>query len=200
MAKSSNFIDSAFVASAFLDPIMQLLGIGSFDSLTEEMKNRIRNLATQAYNRWKEKEQGIFGDGLTSQSTNMPNRNELERILYNDLADQTYQMEKKIQEAAAKDKASGRQNFGFKLGADIANSVVNAWTTLPALAGSQGAKDAHNIVLNKYNEWANENLIKAQKEAEKLKDSQNKRVAEFNKQIAASHNQNLNALRQRKGR
>lgn len=197
MSKSTT-LDKTFVASALLDPISQLLGLGSFDQATEEIKNRIRNLATQAYSKWKEKEQGVFGGGLTQQVTNMPNRYDLEKVLYNDMANETYAMEKKIAEAAIKDKASGRNNAFLNFGGDVANQLVNVASNIGNLFGIKGSDKLYNLVQDKQSKWANKHLHEAEQQAQLMKNEQSRKVAEFNKQIAASHNQNLNAIRNRR--
>lgn len=197
MSNADKFGNIAFGVSALLDPISQLLGLGSFNSNTDSIKNGIQELATKAYNIWKEKEQGVFGSGISSMASNMPNRDDLEKALYNDLANETYAMVKKAEEAHMKDTASGRNNPVLNLLGDAANTIVNTASNIGNALGIPGSDKIYNMVQKEQSKWANQELNKVYDEAKNLANSQSKRVADFNKQLAASHNQNRNQVRER---
>lgn len=171
----------------FIDPIMQLLGVGDFDAMTNSEQNTVIQMAQNALQDWQQKQAQEIGNVTTeSAMTNLPNQSWLRENLYQKQSDLYTKFLSDYQKAAQQDSQSALQNPIVKFGADIANSVVNG------LSFGQ----ANNVVQDAYAKAANANQNRVlQKFNQDEKNLQQQQQA-LDKQVAQSWNKNQNAVKQ----
>lgn len=197
-----------YAAGALMPGLLSLLGIQEYKGLDTNLKNKLSDFAQQVLEKWqlKQQEASYSPDHV---SNSIPNRNQLQALMYQEFANETRKLAQDIQLAQQKDMRNWESKKGWymlqdgveglinvgkdllipnhilKLGWDAANDWVekNHGFSL----SKEGAKVYHfiNQTEAKY-KARNKNLLEAAEKKKQFEKSQKETFDKFNNYVIQS--------------
>lgn len=185
-------IESAAITVAIAQLLATIFDLGSYDRLPLNIQNRLNNYAAKLAQEWAEKQQQSDYSG-NSVVSSVPNRSQLESMLYRDNANDTHKFMRDLEIARQKDSEYYNKNkVWFSLGKvfgtaiDTSNNLFNMYAK-----GIMPSEWADKIKPKSFNKWLDkEATYYTRAQASKWKDVQAKnqdRVNKFSHYVAQSH-------------
>lgn len=168
-------------ALILMDPIMQALGIGKSDLLTEEANNRLQSIAAALANEWNLKQQQNLSVSQ-SMGSSMPSVQWLKENAYNHAANEVQKLYKEIETARKKDNSNTNNNPILKFGADAVNGIVNAF-------------GGGNVVSESFNKWAKPEQTKLQGRVDQIKTNLDNKIKDIENQQIKSYTKNIDSIK-----
>lgn len=196
-----------YAAASLLPGLLGVLGIQDYKGLDTNLKNKLSDFAQQLLEKWqlKQQEASYSPDHV---SNSLPNRNQLQALMYQDFANETRQLAQDIQTAQQKDMRNWESKKGWYMLQDGVEGLLNVIKDINPLnhlskwAFDELAKEAEKqgIPLNKYAgqlyHWVNKteakyksrnkNLLEALEKKKKVEKSQKETFDKFNNYIIQS--------------
>lgn len=172
----------AVIAAAIIPLLSSIFNLGSFETLPVDIQNRLNNYAMKIAQEWMEKQQqsDYSGNSLVS---SVPNRSQLESMLYKENADATHKFMRDLEVAKQKDLTNYNNNkVWYGLG-----KAVGGILDMPTKIGSAITKGYYPTIGEELDNLATRNT---RAQANKWKDVQAKnqdRVNKFSHYVAQSH-------------
>lgn len=195
--------DGLLVAS-LLPSILNLFGIQDYKGLDTGLKNQLTQFAQSVIEEWQNKQQAAAYSG-DYQSGNLPNKNQLQALMYQTFANETKQLAQAIQDAQDKDIKNWDKNRGWYMLQDGADALVDAVTKVPDALIGAGMNAMDKVSDNMFNysgmykDWKekirsskkkynsrNRHLLKAKENAAKVLKSQKETFNKFNNYVIQS--------------
>lgn len=164
----------------FIEPILDILGVGKMDELAKQQQDEVLTMANNAMQEWEAKKQQLPYTSSEALQSNKPDINWLRQDLYQRQANLYKNFQTNYQKAINKDLKSARNNKILDTLGGLANTVVNTVTF----------GQANNVVADAQNKWKyeNSNKVKEQFDADVNKLKQEEK--EIDKQLINSYNKN----------
>lgn len=172
----------AVIAAAIIPLLSSIFNLGSFETLPVDIQNRLNNYAMKIAQEWMEKQQqsDYSGNSLVS---SVPNRSQLESMLYKENADATHKFMRDLEVAKQKDLTNYNNNkIWYGLG-----KAVTGILDIPTKIGSAITDGYYPTLSEELDNLATRNT---RAQAAKWKDVQTKnqdRVNKFSHYVAQSH-------------
>lgn len=195
--------DGLLVAS-LLPSILNLFGIQDYKGLDNNLKNQLTQFAQSVIEEWQIKQQAAAYSG-DYQSGNLPNKNQLQALMYQTFANETKQLAQAIQDAQDKDIKNWDKNRGWYMLQDGIEGVYDLATKIPNTLLDAGVNALDKVTGNKfdfYNKYndikdksrstkrrynaRNRHLLKAKEHAGKVLKSQKETFNKFNNYVIQS--------------
>lgn len=185
-------IESAALVVAIAQLLSTIFDLGNYDRLPINIQNRLNNYAGKLAQEWAEKQQQSDYSGNSVVST-IPNRSQLESMLYRDNANDTHKFMRDLEVARQKDTEHYNKNKAlysigkvFGTAIDTSNDLFNKFAK-----GIVPGEWADKIKPKSFNKWLeNKATYNTRTQASKWKDVQAKnqdRVNKFSHYVAQSH-------------
>lgn len=202
-----------YAVGAILPNLLQIIGIQDYKGLDTNLKNKLTEFAQQLIDKWqlKQQEASYSPDSVTS---SIPNKNQLQSLMYQDFANEARQLASQIQEAQVKDMQNWDHNRGWysiqdamdgiiKWGKDI--NIINKPLNIGIKALSEHFKNkgydmkwfddakrwlikTHHEINQTENKYKarNKNILQAKNKSAELVKSQKDRFDKFNNYVIQS--------------
>lgn len=190
---------AALVATSFLPSILEIFGIKNYKGIDNNLRDKLYNYALNMADKWLQKQQEMSFTSDTVAST-MPNRNQLEKLMYQEFSDETKKLGQHIMSSAQKDIENWDNNKGWYSAEDFLENSINIVAdnfrtigavidavdpSVEAVKNINYARDYMNSNKRKY-KTRNANLLKAKEQTEQLHKSQKNRENKLNNYIIQS--------------
>lgn len=187
---------------AFLLPdLLQGLGLSMDSKISEETMRKLTNYLRKVEAQLASEANKFGSTGMSSSlGSNMPNKDNLRNAMYQDLTQDTYNIQKEIEDARAKDKrengsiwhkigslASGLADIGFDM------SSFGFWSKDPQNVRSKWNGRTFKEQYDR--EVLSPNETKAMEKMDKVQSQFKEKLANFNQKVIQSHNKYSNNAR-----
>lgn len=196
--------DGLFAATAIVQLLTSIFDLGKFDRLPQDIQSKLTSMANKLASDWAEKQQQADYTG-NSVVSSIPNRSQLESMLYKDNANETHKFMRDLEVARQKDTDYYNKNkawFGlgkvFGTAIDTSNNLFNTFLkgTAGNIAGAFGKKQETNdwidsIKPKSFNDWldreATKNVRAQQTKWKDVQQAQQNRSDKFSQYVGQSH-------------
>lgn len=196
--------DGILATTAIIQLLTSIFDLGKFDRLPVDIQDKLSGMANKLAQDWAEKQQQADYTGNSVVST-IPNRSQLESMLYRDNANETHKFMRDLAEARQKDvDYYNKYKVGFGVGKvlgsalDTSNDLFNKFgkATIGNIAGIFGKKKEvddwfDSIKPKSFNDWldreATYNVRKQQEKWKDVKTAQQNRADKFSQYVGQSH-------------
>lgn len=200
-----------YAAVSLLPGLLEIIGIKDYKGLDTSLKNKLTDFAQQLIDKWQLKQQeSAYSPDF--QSSSLPNRNQLQALMYQEFANETRKLAQDIQNAQVKDMQNWDNNRGWYMlqdgvgGALKLLDTAGRWLNIPAIVANMGQKavedylnkqgidvskiknDAYHFINQTEAKYKarNKNMLEAADKAEQLKKSQKETFNKFNNYVIQS--------------
>lgn len=183
----------AAIAAAIIPLLSSIFNLGSFETLPINIQNQLNNYAMKIAQEWMEKQQQSDYSG-NSVVSSIPNRSQLESMLYKENAEATHKFMRDLEVAKQKDLTNYNNNkVWYGLGKAVSGLPNIATKLINATVKGLTPKEYQHLVF-KYptmSEWLDKLATRnTRAQASKWKDVQAEnqdRVNKFSHYVAQSH-------------
>lgn len=183
----------AAIAAAIMPLLSSIFNLGSFETLPINIQNRLNNYAMKIAQEWMEKQQQSDYSG-NSVVSSVPNRSQLESMLYKENADATHKFMRDLEVAKQKDLMNYNNNkVLYGIGKAVSNIVDIPNKSIHALIKGLTPKEYQHLIQKHptMGDWLDGLATRnTRAQADKWKDVQAKnqdRVNKFSHYVAQSH-------------
>lgn len=195
-------MSDGLLAASLLPSILSLFGIQDYKGLDTSLKNQLSQFAQNLIDEWQTKQQ-MSAYSSDHQVSNLPNRNQLQTLMYQTFANETRKLAQAIQDAQDKDIKNWDKNRGWYMLDDTVETVFNTVGAIPdkLLTGAFNVFDKVTDNEFKYSDMyknlksknakrkykqRNYNLLKAKEKAANAVKSQKETFDKFNNYVIQS--------------
>lgn len=195
------------IAASLLPSILSIIGIQDYKGMDNNLKSKLTDFAQQLIDKWQTKQQeSSYSPDF--QSSSLPNRNQLQALMYQEFANETRKLHQDIQQAQMNDAKNWDKNRGWYMLQDGIGGVIKlasdinpmgwapkiGYNLLEKYDSKHGTNMAGQMMgaFNKINatdakyKARNKNLLKVKKQAEQLQAKQKATMNKFNDYIIQS--------------